>query len=229
MLYETDDRLLTEIYKNLELDDFLKIDESIVENYDWELFFEHRHLGICSLMVLESFTPAYKNKQISDGFEDVYEITIENDKKFTLVIDYSTPSKTKDTIETRILTLNHKEHTKTLGGLYEKYFKDLKDDENVAIIQFKDAQGRHNMTGDVGASSFQLFSSLKEGISDSFWTDDRMSKLRGFIFRVDNKEMRRLKLYEKLVQKFLRLEFPNIFIDTESENRVGMTLLVVTK
>lgn len=229
MILEKDDAKIADIYDDILFEDFLYINESDAESYDWDLFFEHRYLGMLSRVVLESFDVNYTDKPTPDGTEDLYTVTLPDGKTFHLVIDYTNPRKTNDVMSERIISLQHKENTRIVGDLYEKFFNNLQPNEEVALIQFKDSEGRHNLTGDVGANSFQLFSSLKAGIIDSFWRNNRISNLRGFIIRVDNKEIRRLKLYQKLVDKFMNNEFPNMFVDDVTEKGVGMTLLVVAK
>lgn len=229
MIFEKDDAKIANLYDEVLIKDFLIIEESEVQTYNWDLFFEHRYLGLMSRVVLEGFDIVYSDKPTLEGTEDLYSITLPGGQLFRLVIDYTNPQKTKDVFSSRIITLQHKDNTKVVGDLYEKYFSDLLPNEEVALIQFKDEKGRHNLTGDVGINSFQLFSSLKEGIIDSFWRNNRISNLRGFIIRVDNTEIRRLKLYQKLVTKFLNTRFKNMFIDDITEHDVGMTLLVVTK
>jgi hypothetical protein len=229
MTFVNDHLKLSNLYEQVLFRDFLIIEESEVNSYNWDLFFEHKYLGILSRVVLESFNPVYVDKQTDEGTEDLYSITLPNGKIFQLVIDYTNPRKTKDIFSSRIISLQHKENTRIIGDLYEKYFSDLLSNEEVALIQFKDSSGRHNLTGDVGINSFQLFSSLKEGILDSFWRHNRISNLRGFIIRIDNREIRLLKLYQKLISKFLNVQFPHMFVDDITEKDVGMTLLVVTK
>lgn len=229
MIFEKDDAKMADLYDNILFEDFLTVGESAADNYNWDLFFEHRYLGMLSRVVLESFDIDYVDRLTADGTEDSYTVTLPDGKIFQLIIDYTAPNKTQDVIGERIITLQHKENTRIIGDLYEKYFENLKPNEEVALIQFKDSEGRHNLTGDVGVNSFQLFSSLKAGILDSFWRNNKISNLRGFIIRVDNREIRRLKLYQKLVDKFMKDEFPNMFVDDISEKSLGMTLLVVVK
>jgi hypothetical protein len=229
MISGEDKAKISLLYEDMYIKDFLKIEESEIDSYDWELFFEHRYMGIFSSVILEHFEKIYDNKITADGTEDLYLITLKDGNTFHLVIDYSSHDTSKTIVDERILSYNMKNETKVLASLYEKYFKDFKPNEYLGLIQFKDSQGRHKITGDVGISSHELFSSLKQAIIDSFWGGNRLDNLRGFIIRVDNNEIRRLKLYQMLVKKFLSKEFPNMFVDEESESRVGMTLLVVSK
>lgn len=223
-----DKQILEKLYGNIyDIKDFFDIEESLIEQYDWDEFFGCREFSFNNLLV-EEFRTINDGKTTSNGFQDTYEIELKNGQKFMLFLDYESPNKTKEKIKKRIIELEHK-NSEMLAKTYEKNFSNLGNDEMVCVIQFKDSKDRHELTGEVGMSAKELFSSLREAVFDSFISKKRIYNLRGFIIRVSNSEKRRMVLYKKIVERFLKNDFPTVFEDNITETSHGYSLLVATR
>jgi hypothetical protein len=223
---EFDKKIIQELYDNIYREDFLQLDESKIDSFDWDRFFYSDYMGFKSDFLLEDFQKVTDNSPTIEGNEDVYVITLRSGKKFNLIINYVSPEKTEDKIKRKSIEANSKNDT-GLSNCYKEYFSNLGSNEYIGIMQFRDEQDRLNLTGDVGYTAQELFKTLKEAIFDSFYQSGRIKDLRGFMMRVVSTESKRMVLYQKMVERFLSNDFPNIFIDDKTEP--GILLLVVTK
>lgn len=228
MRFEKDRERIALLYEDLYNNDFLSVDESLLESYDWNTFFNSEYVQNRSAVILEEFEKIADGEKTYEGVKDVYKVILKNGKEFSLQINYSTPSNSKSSIDAKIANASHERKNRNdIAELYVTHFSDLRPNECIAMIQFADNSGRFEQTGDVGPSAKELFHILKDGIMDSFWNGGRIDNLRGFMMRVDRKESRRLTLYKKLVERYLHQVFPNNFVDDFSED--NYYLLVCTK
>lgn len=222
---EIDKQVIFELYEDIMRDDFLKKEE---ENFDWDVFFESDYMGYRSRFLLEDFRKIKDAAPTIEGDVDTYQITLRNGSVFELIINYSNPEKSKESILKNSASASHKGNEQ-VANCYDQYFANLQPNEFIGVMQFVDAKNRHEMTGDVGYSAQELFATLRDGIMDSFYKTGRIKNLRGFMIRVSNKEIKRLTLYKKMIQRFLSDDFPNIFIDDITDKSSGITLLIATK
>lgn len=223
-----DNKFIQDLYENIyEIKDFFDVGDLLIEQYDWDEFFGCRDFAL-NKCLLEDFKIVSDGLKTTNGFQDSYEIELRNGQTFMLYLDYESPKNTQEKINKRIIELEHKNNP-ILAKTYEKNFQNLGSEEMVCVIQFKDSKDRHELTGEVGMSAKELFSSVREGIFDSFITKKRISDLRGFMIRVSNSEKKRMILYRKMVERFLKNEFPNIFEDDVTESSHGYSLLVATR
>lgn len=223
---DIDRKIIEELYSDIYREDFLRMDESNIDLFDWGRFFYSDYMGFKSTFLLEDFQRVKTNTPTIEGTEDVYDITLRSGKKFTLILNFISPEKSVDKINRKVIHANRK-HDIGLVDNYNQYFSNLRPNEYIGIIQFKDDSGRMDLTGDIGYTAQELFKSLREAILDSFYGDGRIDNLRGFMMRVVSTERKRLVLYQKLIERFLLKQFPNIFIDDKTED--GILLLIATK
>jgi len=224
---EIDKKILEELYLDIYREDYFKIDESNIDNFDWDKFFSSDYMGYKSTFLLEDFQKINDKHPTIEGNEDSYQITLRNGLTFMLYINYNTPDKTKTRVDYNILYADRKGKMNIVDN-YKTYFKDLQPNEYMGVILFRDKRERTSMTGEVGYSAQELFVSLREAIQDSFFASDRIKDLRGFMIRITNEEKNtRLPLYTRMVKRYLKNYFPNIFIDDVIEE--GITLLIATK
>lgn len=223
---DIDRKIIEELYSDIYREDFLRMDESNIEFFNWEKFFYSDYMGFKSTFLLEDFQKVKDNDSTIEGTEDVYDITLRSGKKFTLMLNFISPEKSVDKINRKVIHANRK-HDIGLADNYRQYFSNLLPNEYIGIIQFKDDSGRMDITGETGYTAQELFKSLREAILDSFYGSERIDNLRGFMMRVVSTERKRLALYQKLIERFLSKQFPNIFIDDKTED--GILLLIATK
>ena len=221
-----DKKIIKELYLDIYREDFLQLDESKINRFDWDRFFYSDYMGFKSDFLLEDFQKVKDNSPTLEGNEDVYGISLRSGKKFSLYINYTSPDKIDDKISRKILIANHKQSVE-ISSNYKKYFSNLQPNEYMAVLQFKDDQGNMNITGDVGYTAQELFKTLREAILDSFYTSGRIKDLRGFMMRVVKSEQKRVILYTKMIDRYLSKDFPNIFFDDKTED--GIILIVATK
>lgn len=207
----------------MKYEDFLTIEESKVENYNWDLFWRHPDMPKMGFSILEGFEQIQKHEPTIYGTEDKFLITLKSGQTFTVIINYWNPAKTKDTVKYGEVA------TSKDDPVVSEIFKQLKDALNptdyLCLVQFKDSVGRHNSTGEVGgASAIELFTALKDSVMTSLMDND-FKNCRGIVMRVDENEERRVKLYENMLKKYYGNVFTTTFIDKSSEYKHGQILV----
>lgn len=178
-----------------------------------------------SLFLFEKIEQIEKARHMKDGLEDVYEIVLRNGQNFFVRVNYITPNKTEQDLVK--YQLNTAKYDNSISDNYKKYFKDLKDGKQIAYVMFTDASGGTELTGKTGPNSIELFRGVERAVNQSFY-ENGMDNLKGFIVRVDNSEIKRTRLYKKIIEKLYSHNFPNVFIDDVSE-APKHTLLVASK
>ena len=207
-----DREYIFELYQDIYKKDFFNESLSI-EDFNWDNFFYESALYNSTSKLIESFEPL-TSKTYKGGRTDTYKIKTIKDKEFILTIDYWNKTKLDIFILQGIQSGLRKNSTPTV-----EYFKKLKDivEDNgeLCFISFKDSQGRHISTGDLGLNAFEVFSSLKLAVLDSFVKSS--INLKGIVMLIDKKEQeRRLTLYKKLLTRNLP-QYNNIFVDEVSD------------
>lgn len=223
---QLDNKIIEELYLDMYREDFLQLDESKIDSFDWDRFFYSDYMGFKSDFLLEDFQKIKENSPTLEGNEDVYEITLRSGKRFTLVLNFVSAEKTEGKLKLKIIHANHKNDVGLVDN-YKKYFSNLQPNEYIGVIQFKDDKGKMDLTGDAGHTAQELFKSLREAIIDSFYGGKRTNDLRGFMMRVVVGESKRLTLYQKIIERYLAKDFPNMFLDNTTEH--GIILIVATK
>lgn len=203
-------------------------------NFNWKDFnllhvenFNFNSLNSEIEYFLESFEKIKSDSTTQHGKEDVYEIVLHNGLKFYLHINFIQPSNTTEFIKTKITNAKIKNQNNALAD-YEKHFKDLKENEFICMIMFKDEEGRTDFTKKVGMSSKELFITLKNALLDSMSTK-QWNDIKAIGARVDVSEEKRTKFYKFLFQKFFSDRLPNIFEDSETESDKNLKLVFATK
>lgn len=208
-----DKEYIYDLYKEIYKLDFFN--ESLpVEDFNWDSFFYEAAVLNTTSKLIESFEPL-ESKTYKGGHTDTYKIKTEKGKEFILILDYWNKTKLDIFI-----------YQSTQAGLQKnsaptvEYFEKLKDivgqGGELCFISFKDEQGRHTSTGDLGLSAFEVFTSLKLAVLDSFVKNSTIN-LKGIVMLIDKKEQeRRLTLYKKLLTKNLP-QYNNIFVDEISD------------
>lgn len=215
------------LYDAIRDNDFFLIDESCIAEFDWDAYFLDNYVGIYSTCLIESFEKTVNLNPIPVGLLDQYEITINNGMTFTLNINYNSAAQIKRLSQGAIADATIKNRSDIIEG-YD-HFKNIKDDQYVALIEFKDSKGRHESTGEVGVSSKELFSMLTQSVSDSLSNNDMHSKTVGIMMLVRNDEPRRLTLYKKILERKLSNTYPIVFVDDNTKSVNNVTILIATK
>jgi hypothetical protein len=219
-----DDKIIADLYESIYKQDYLQLEESNLEFFNWDEFFKSDHMSTYgSMFLLEDFELIETRPKI-DGEEDIYKITLRNGKEFKLFINYIKPDNAREFILKNSESANLKNNNE-LADNYTKYFPE-DDYQNIVMMQFSDSDGRHELTGDVGFSTPELFSTLKSAFFESVKKVGGLSILQAIIMRVSKKETRRLTVYRKLMERYLK-DFPNIFEDGFNEEEY--VLLIATK
>lgn len=221
-----DNDYIADLYESVRLKDpFTKgLDESTI---NWDRFFYHAAEYNTFSTLIENFE-LKSIKDYSGGRTETYNIETTNHKKFLLTLDFYNKKKL-DYFAFAGIRGGHKKES----PMSVKYFSDLKDsfkdDELMCFIRFEDEENNFELTGKVGMSSFEVFSSLKTAILHSFETTSAWTqkKVKGIAFMIDRKEQsERLPLYTRLVKKYFP-EFSEIFLDEVSDD--GYVNLFATK
>lgn len=209
----SDKEYIYDLYKEIYKLDFFN--ESLsVEDFNWDSFFYEAAVLNTTFKLIESFE-ALDTKTYKGGHTDTYKIKTEKGKEFLLTLDYWNKIKLDVLIFKGVQAGLQKNSTPTV-----EYFKKLKDiigdDGELCFISFKDEQDRHASTGDLGLNAFEVFSSLKYAVLDSFVKNSTIN-LKGIVMLIDKKEQeRRLTLYKKLLTRNLP-QYNNIFVDEISD------------
>ncbi len=227
----SDQQYIARLYESIQARDFFTNEEM----FDWGLFLEHNiqntdlnYLSISpeKTIHLESFERIKADSPTRDGFEDVYEIILFNGSKFYIHINYLDHKKFRQYVNQKITHAEHKKDN-NLADLYRANFNSLSAQDLVCMVFFKDADNNLHLTNKVQYSAKELFVSLKHAILDS-WTQHSASRIKALMMRINNQEIKRLKFYKMLMEKFLT-NFPNIFEDALTEKVDGNTILIASK
>lgn len=217
-----DDIILKQLYEDIYKGDYLRSES---DEFDWESFRLNPNSGSMSVSLLESFEKIGQNKT-RDGEEDVFEITLKDGLVFYLHMNYVNSDTTKRLVDTNSISADKKGRN-DIAELYDKFFVGDQYGE-VCFIQFKDSDGRHRQTGEVGISAIELFATLRTAIIDSY-SNRNFDNLKALIMRVDNNEHKRVVLYTNLLKRYMKDRFPNVFVDDFSEKDNNMTLVIAAK
>jgi hypothetical protein len=82
-----------------------ELDESKIDDFDWDRFFYSDYMGFKSDFLLEDFQKVKDNSSTLEGNEDVYEITLRSGKKFTLILNFISPEKTVDKLNHHLMKI----------------------------------------------------------------------------------------------------------------------------
>ena len=207
--------------------DYFLIDDSLVENYNWDSFFKDDYVLLYNSFLLESFEKIRNLEKTNFGLWDQYRIVINNGMEFVLNINYNDADRTRNVGMISATAASFKNRTDIEDG-YKNLLK-MKEDEYTALSEFRDVEGRHNSTGEVGASAKEVFSMVISSMIDSFSNREIFDKTVGIMIYVENKESRRLELYKKIIERKLENHFPYIVVDTASKMDDGVTVLMAMK
>jgi hypothetical protein len=210
---------LQEVYQRMKDIESL-INESEFDKVLCDDFF----LNSGSFWLFESIEQIEKGKTTDQGTEDTYEIVLKNGQKFYVKITFIDPSKTKELILRS--QMNTAKYDNVISDNYKNIFKDLEEGEQIAYVMFTDEQSGTKLTGSTGIYSVELFRGVEQAINQSFYDK---SNLKGFVIRVDNSELKRLKLYKRIVEAMYSKNFPNVFIDKISEKYNNTTSLIASR
>lgn len=212
-----DDKTISELYKAIHEVDYFFVEE---KDFDEDKFFSvdkdfvDLSVGEIYSYILESFKEVKHKSPTDDGDEDVYEVVLHNGQLFTLHLNYVNPKQAKDYVRRKAVNAEIKKQN-IIAQDYNNLFKDLKDNETICVVMFRDEQGKFEQTGKVGISAKELFITLKNAILDS-WSKRDSKNVTAIMMRVNKTEPKRLEFYKLLLRKFLP-EFKNIIVDNISE------------
>lgn len=215
------------LYESIRRNDFMVVDDSKIDSFDWDNFFRDEYVGLYSSVLIESFEKIVDKQPIPVGVQDVYSIELRNGLKFVLNISYNDAEQIRSQSKAGITEADYKGRHDIVDG-YET-FKNIQDGQYVALLEFKDAKGGHGRTGEVGVSSQELFSMLKSGILDSFINGGMMDKLVGIMMLVDKNDPKRMRLYTKMLERGFKAHFPNIFVDDNIKSMANVDVLIASK
>jgi len=222
-----DDKTISKLYEAIHKVDYFSVDE---KNFNEEKFFsvekDFQDLNALDVYsyILESFKQVKQNIPTDDGNEDVYEVVLHNGQLFTLHLNYVDPKQAKNYVKRKAVNAEIKNQN-VIAQDYNNLLKDLKDNETICVVMFKDEQGKFEQTGKVGISAKELFITLKRAVLDS-WSKRGSKNIRAIMMRVNKAEPKRLEFYKLLLRKFL-IEFKNVIVDNISEH--DNILLIASK
>jgi hypothetical protein len=219
-----DNKWISKLYESIYKVDYFSLEE---KDFDLDKFLREQN----SFFDLSSPFPElscilenFEKIKSESKTEDVYTITLHNQLKFKLKINYI--QDVKDFINTKKSTADFKKDN-DLKDRYEFLSDKIKDKDTICMIMFEDEQGNTKLTGNAGISAKELFVALRNALLDSF-SQRNMNNIKGIGMRVSKKEEKRLKFYKMLIDHFLSNKFPNIFVDRTTEEKQGLYLLFAT-
>lgn len=218
-----DKEALKNLYEDIYKKDYLRCENP--DEYNWQDFSDQKYSGGFSYLLIESFEKI-ATKPSKDGEEDFYEIVLRDGLKFSMRMNYISDKNAVFLIKSKESTASAKQNN-TIESAYENFFGNG-NVGSVCIIQFEDSEGRTRQTGEVGISSIELFGTLRTAIIDSM-QQNKFKNLIGLMIRASNSEPKRIGLYQKMVEKYMKNDFPVVFIDPVTEKGEGYTLIVARK
>lgn len=186
-----------------------------LERFDLNEYLNGDFMGSDSVLLWESVEKIQDGAPIIGGILDKYEIVLTNGQKFMVDITYLTPKKSKDTIIANTQTNKKNASSSDVVNLYNNYFKDMSSSDYICYISFKDEDERQDTTGNVGLMAKGLFSGIKAALLDSTSSKDN---LKAICLKAYGKDPTRVRLFQKLMEKYLKRSFPNIINDYVSDD-----------
>lgn len=215
-----DDQILGRLYESIISREIILIDEP---DFDWDGIFES--INRPELFLLESFEKITDSASFDGGFYDVYQIELRNGQKFEVTLSYNDAEHIRDLAKRATIEGERKNQKEIVSGYGS--FVNMTDGEYVVMVEFKDAGGRHDDTGEVGIHAIELFEMLKQTFIHS--SQRVADHLVGIMMRVDNNNPRRMNFYRTLLRRYISKDFPNIFIDPNTNYLRGYDLLIAAK
>lgn len=222
-----DDYRLKLLYEGISKNDFFLIEDSEIDNFDWDNYFLDEYVGIYSSFLLENYNKIKDLEPIPVGLLDQYQIVLKSGLDFILNISYNNSEQIRKLSKGAIADASIKDRQDIIEGYSN--FENIKDGQYVALIEFQDSKGRHNSTGEVGASSKEVFSMLTQAVTDSLSNNKMFSKTIGIMMLVNNNEPKRLALYKKILERKLKHIFPNVFVDENTKSANNVTILIASE
>lgn len=210
-----DEKHISKLYESISTLDFLNSTLS-EDSFNWDSFFKEASYHNTFSTFLESFQLVDSIENKNEKIEK-YEIITSRNKKFNLFINYQGKNKSD-----LFLMANIRRHEVKNNPELLEYFQNLKnnlkEDGILCFVRFEDEEKRTNLTGEVGATAFEVFSSLKNAVLSSMSENmDLIRKTEAIIMLVDKKEEdRRISLYSRMLNRETHF-FPNVKIDRESD------------
>jgi hypothetical protein len=169
-----------------------------VENFNWDGFWNRYYF--CESMYCYLFEEYKKLEEESDQNKDVYEITLSNNLKFKVFLNFLDKNKLQNQL--MFTMMNYKnEQTSNLYNTFKNTNKDILN------ISFEDGNREVTLTGNVGNYTYSVLSGIKQSILNSLTT--RNIKPDILVLYVKKNESKRLKVYQKF--------FKNIFTFLDSK------------
>jgi len=222
MTYRYFEMTVEQVYKRLEEIEIL-IKESKFEEILQDEFFS---TSVASFLI-ESVEQIKKSSPTKDGEEDVFEILLKNGQKFYVHLNFINPSNSQ--LEIISKQLGSAKQGNTVSENYKKYFKDLKNNEQICYIMFNDSFSDTKITNTTNIYAVELFAGINQAIFRSFYENGKAKNLRGILIRISNDELKRLSLYKRILRMHHKEAFPNVFADEISEAQKNTSLLIATK
>lgn len=208
------------IYESLQSEEIILKDEP---EFSWNGIFESTNHD--ELFLLESFEKIVDKESFDSGFFDVYEIELRSGQKFTVTLSYNDSKHIRDLAKRAIIEAEKKNQMDIVSG-YES-FLEMEDNQYVVMIEFKDSGGRHNDTGEVGIHAIELFEMLKQSFLHSI--QDIGDNLIGIMMRVHKNNPKRMNFYKIILKRYLSEDFPNVFVDPNTNSLRNYDLLIAKK
>jgi hypothetical protein len=210
-----DEKHISKLYESISTLDFLNSTIS-EDSFNWNSFFKEAHYHNTFSTFLESFELVDSIENKNEKIEK-YEIITSRNRKFNLFITYQGKDKSD-----LFLMANIRRHEAKNNPELLEYFQNLKnnlkEDGILCFVRFEDEEKRTNLTGEVGITSFEVFSALRNAVLSSMSKKmDLIRKTEAIIVLVHkSEEDRRISLYTRMLKRETGF-FPNVKIDRESD------------
>lgn len=199
--------------------------ESFVIQDNW-----HNYFGsiLNSDRIIESIEVIESNKPYEHGVVDSYLIKTKSGKEFTASFTYWSFDTVISNSSTKEIYANHK-NDKVTAELYTK-LKSLYVGNNnytLCMIMFKDSENNTKLTNSVGLESHEVFAGVQQAAFRSI--SPKLNNIQCICIRINKDEKKRIKLYQKMLDKQLATTFPYSYIDSSTEAEQNRDILILTR
>ena len=188
-----------------------------VDDFDWELFQEK--YSYAKLHLNEKFE--YNGEKNLGNFqkEFIYTITTPDDSVYHVKLNlYPNYNKIMEASLLFAQSINNDKN-----NLYKKLLEKIQNNKDLyqLYISFYDSENNYKLTNKNKSTneSFVIFKSLENALNHFMYALNYKDMLSVIKFYVDKQELKRIKLYKKIMSKFLDIKYENYLEDDITDSR----------
>lgn len=188
-----------------------------MRNFDWELFQEN--YSYAKLHLNEKFEYNGEKNLGNSQKEFIYTITTPDDSVYQVKINlYPNHNKIMESSLLVAQSINNNKH-----DLYKKLLENIRNNKDMyqLYISFYDSENNHKLTNKNKSTneSFVIFKSLENALNHFMYVLNYKNMISVIKFYVDKNELKRIKLYKKIMSNFLDISYENYLEDDITDSR----------